>query len=80
MSGAQAARQRLIAAGHGATLMGAAEPRPGCWSGAGPAEQTEHLAEIARYIGETDPEMIVAAFLLEQSGCERSQLTLGVLE
>lgn len=38
--------------------------------------QCAHLAEIARYIGESDPTMIGAAFLLELGGYERSQLTL----
>lgn len=74
------ARRRLIAAGHGATLAAAATARPGCYSGAGAAEQLEHLAEIAAYIDETDPLMIGAAFLLEQMGYERSwpQLRLGL--
>jgi hypothetical protein len=76
------ARRLLIAAGHGATLAAAAEARPGSWSGAGADEQLEHLAEIATYIGESDPLMIGAAFLLERMGYERGheQLRLDLDE
>jgi len=70
------ARRLLIAAGHGATLAAAATPRPGCWAGAGAEEQLEHLAEIARYLDSGEPLMVGAAFLLEQCGYERSQLSL----
>lgn len=70
------ARRELIRHGFGATLAAAAEARPDCWAGAGAAEQLEHLAEIAAYIGTCDPWLVGAAFLLEQEGFERSQLTL----
>jgi len=70
------ARRLLVGAGHGATLAAAASPRAGCWAGAGAVEQVEHLAEIARYIRSSDPLMIGAAFLLEQCGYERGQLSL----
>lgn len=46
--------------------------------GATPDEECAHLAEIASYVGESDPLMIGAAWLLEQSGCERTQLTLSL--
>lgn len=73
MTVAQEARRGLIAAGFGAPLGAAA-------SAAGyeptPDGERAHLAEIASYIGETDPLMIGAAWLLEQSGYERSQLGL----
>lgn len=70
------ARRELIRRGFGAALAAAAEPRPGCWAGADAEQQLEHLAEIAAYIGTADPWMVGAAFLLEQDGCERSQLPL----
>lgn len=75
VAGIVVARRELIRSGFGATLTAAAKSRRGCW-GADPNEQLEHLAEIAAYIGCTDPWMIGAAFLLEQEGYERSQLTL----
>lgn len=75
MSAAQQARMGLIAAGFGAPLMACAA-RPGSNGRAWPEEQCAHLAEIASYIGETDPLMIGAAWLLEQCGYERSQLDL----
>lgn len=71
-----AARRELIRAGFGAALSAAASG-PGEISGSTPEAQCEVLAEIARYIGETDPHMIGAGWLLEQCGCERSQLTLA---
>lgn len=45
-------------------------------SGSTPEEQCALLAEIATYIDERDPLMIGAAWLLEQSGFERTQLCL----
>ncbi len=75
MSAASEARRGLIRAGFGADLCAAAA-EPGSIVGATPEMQCAHLAEIARYIGETDPLMIGAAFLLELDGYERSQLTL----
>lgn len=75
MSAAQEARRGLIAAGFGAPLTASAAS-PGSNGRAWPEEQCAHLAEIGAYIGETDPLMIGAAWLLEQCGYERSQLTL----
>jgi hypothetical protein len=75
VSAAQEARRGLIAAGFGAALSASANRRGGLM-GATPEEECAHLAEIADYIGETDPLMIGAAWLLEQCGYERSQLTL----
>jgi len=73
------ARRELIRAGFGAALSAAASG-PGEISGSTPEAQCEVLAEIARYIDEADPHMIGAAWLLEQCGYERSQLTLAVRE
>jgi hypothetical protein len=69
------ARRGLIAAGFGAPLSAAAVkaydlPR------STPEADLALLAEIATYIGEEDPQMIGAAWLLEQSGYERTQLNL----
>jgi hypothetical protein len=75
MSAVQQARRGLIAAGFGAALSASANRRGGL-NGATPEEECDHLAEIADYIGETDPLMIGAAWLLEQCGYERSQLSL----
>jgi hypothetical protein len=75
MSAVQKARKSLIAAGFGIALSVSANRRGGLM-GATPEEECAHLAEIATYIGETDPLMIGAAWLLEQCGCERSQLSL----
>jgi hypothetical protein len=75
MSAAQQARRGLIAAGFGAALSAAAAP-PDSLFGATPEQECSLLAEIASYIGESDPTMIGAAWLLEQSGYERSQLSL----
>jgi hypothetical protein len=75
VSAAQEARRQLIAAGFGAALSASANRRGGL-HGATPEEECAHLAEIATYIDETDPRMIGAAWLLEQCGYERSQLTL----
>ncbi len=69
------ARRGLIRAGFGAQLSAAAAAE-GCLFGSTPEEQCALLAEIAAYIGERDPMMIGAAWLLEQAGHERSQLTL----
>jgi hypothetical protein len=79
MSAAQKARRGLIAAGFGAALSAAAAP-PGSTAGATPEEECAMLAEIARYIGENDPLMIGAAWLLEQCGYERAQLDLFGIE
>lgn len=78
MSAAQQARRGLIAAGFGAALSAAAAPDSP--TGATPEEECAMLAEIARYIGEADPLMIGAAWLLEQSGYERAQLDLFAAE
>lgn len=75
MSAVQQARRGLIAAGFGAALSVSANRRGGL-HGATPEEECAHLAEIASYIGESDPLMIGAAWLLEQEGYERSQLSL----
>lgn len=75
MSAARQARRGLIAAGFGAALSADAAPA-GALFGATPEQECARLAEIADYIGETDPLMIGAAWLLEQSGYERSQLDL----
>lgn len=75
MSAIQEARRGLIRAGFGAALSAAAAP-PGSLHGATPEQERAHLAEIATYIGETDPTTIGAAWLLEQAGYERSQLSL----
>jgi hypothetical protein len=75
MSAARQARRGLIAAGFGAALSASANRRGGL-HGATPDEECAHLAEIADYIGERDPLMIGAAWLLEQCGYERSQLSL----
>lgn len=71
----QRARHGLIGTGFGADLSASANRRGGL-HGATPEEECAHLAEIASYIGETDPLMIGAAWLLEQCGYERSQLCL----
>jgi hypothetical protein len=71
----QEARRGLIAAGFGAALSASANRRGGL-NGGTPEEERAHLAEIAAYIGEQDPLMIGAAWLLEQEGYERSQLCL----
>jgi hypothetical protein len=71
----QEARRGLIAAGFGAPLSAAAA-EPGSLFGSSPEQQCALLAEIATYIGETDPLMIGAAWLLEQSSYERPQLSL----
>lgn len=75
MSAVQEARRGLIAAGFGIALSALANRRGGLM-GATPDEERAHLAEIASYIGETDPLVIGAAWLLEQCGYERSQLDL----
>jgi len=75
VNAAREARRGLIAAGFGAALSASANRRGGLM-GATPDEECAHLAEIATYIGETDPLMIGAAWLLEQCGYERSQLSL----
>jgi hypothetical protein len=74
VSAVQEARRGLIGAGFGADLSAAAAP--GELFGATPEAECKLLAEIAAYIGETDPTMIGAAWLLERSGYERSQLSL----
>jgi hypothetical protein len=71
----QEARRGLIVAGFGTALSASANRRGG-FNGATPEEERAHLAEIAAYIGETDSLMIGAAWLLEQEGYERSQLSL----
>lgn len=75
MIAAQHARRGLIAAGFGIDLSASAN-RLGGLMGATPDEERAHLAEIASYIGETDPLTIGATWLLEQCGYERSQQTL----
>lgn len=75
MSAAARARRGLIAAGFGADLSAAAA-EPGDLFGATPEQECALLAEIAAYIGESDPKMIGAAWLLEQAGYQRSQLSL----
>jgi hypothetical protein len=75
MGGVQKARRGLIGAGFGADLSASANRRGGL-HGATPEEECAHLAEIAVYIGEADPLMIGAAWLLEQCGYERAQLDL----
>ena len=47
----------------------------GCVHG-GPVELKAQLAEIAEYLGTTDPIELGAALLLEQAGCERTQIQL----
>jgi hypothetical protein len=79
VNGIQEARRGLIRAGFGADLSAAAA-EPGSLFGSTPEEQCALLAEIAAYIGERDPMMIGAAWLLEQTGHERSQLTLLATE
>ena len=69
------ARRGLIRAGFGADLSAAAAA-PDSLFGSSPEEQCALLAEIAAYIGDRDPTMIGAAWLLEQAGHERAQLTL----
>jgi hypothetical protein len=73
LSAAEKARRQLIAAGFGVPLCAAAD-RAGSLFGSTPEGQCALLAEIAEYIGETDPRMIGAAWLLEQEGYERTQL------
>ena len=78
MDAIEDARRGLIRAGFGAPLRAAAVA---AWGGLGaPEEQRALLAEIADYIGERDPIMVGAAWLLEQEGYERSQLTLPIGE
>ncbi len=47
----------------------------GCVYGS-PEELRAQLADIAAYLGTKDPIELGAALLLEQAGCERSQLQL----
>lgn len=75
MSAVRQARRGLIAAGFGAALSAAAAPA-GSLCGATPEQECALLTEIAFYIGETDPLMIGAAWLLERSGYDRSQMDL----
>jgi hypothetical protein len=75
MGAVQEAHRGLIGAGFGAALSASANRRGGL-NGATPEEQCVHLVEIAACIGEADPLMIGAAWLLEQEGYERSQLDL----
>lgn len=75
MSAVQQTRRAPIAAGFGADLCAAAA-EPGSLFGSSPEAQRALLAEIADYIGERDPMMIGAAWLLEQAGFERAQLSL----
>ncbi|MBS1895595.1 MAG: hypothetical protein JST59_30210 [Actinobacteria bacterium] len=79
MSAIEEARRGLIRAGFGAPLSAAAASE-GSLFGSSPEEQCALLAEVAAYIGERDPMMIGAAWLLEQEGHERSQLTLPLGE
>jgi hypothetical protein len=79
MSAPQEARRGLIRAGFGAELSAAAAPE-GSLFGSSPEEQSALLAEVAAYIGDRDPMMIGAAWLLEQAGHERPQLTLPLGE
>ena len=75
MSAAHQARRGLIAAGFGSALSAAAAPA-GSLFGATPEQECALLAEVASYIDERDPTMIAAAWLLEQSDFERTQLSL----
>lgn len=70
------ARRLLIAAGFGADLSAAASSEGSAHFDSTPEAECALLAEIAAYIGETDPLTIGAAWLLERCGYERSQLTL----
>lgn len=74
-SGVREARRGLIAAGFGAPLSAAAVTK-GSLARSTPEAECALLAEIATYIEETDPLMIGAAWLLEQCGYERTQLSL----
>jgi len=49
--------------------------RTGCVYGS-PAEVKAQLADIAAYLGTTEPIELGAALLLEQQGCERTQVQL----
>jgi hypothetical protein len=69
------ARRGLIGAGFGAALSAAAAAH-GSLVRSTPEAECALLAEIASYIEEEDPLMIGAAWLLEQSGYERTQLSL----
>jgi len=51
--------------------------RTGCIFGS-PEEVKAQLADIAAYLGTTEPIELGAALLLEQAGCERSQLQLSL--
>lgn len=73
--GVREARRGLIAAGFGAPLSAAAVAK-GSLARSTPEAECALLAEIATYIEETDPQMIGAAWLLEQCGYERTQLSL----
>ncbi|HVX32804.1 MAG TPA: hypothetical protein VHA80_06640 [Solirubrobacterales bacterium] len=79
MGATEEARRGLIRAGFGADLAAAAAAE-GSLFGSTSEEQRALLAEVAAYIGEHDPMMIGAAWLLEQAGYERSQLTLPLGE
>jgi hypothetical protein len=74
-NGVREARRGLIAAGFGAPLSAAAVAK-GSLARSTPEAECALLAEIAAYIEETDPLMIGAAWLLEQCGYERTQLSL----
>jgi hypothetical protein len=71
---AEQARRELIGAGFGAYLSAAAAPS-GAVFGSSAERQRALLEEIAHYIDSSDPRMIGAAWLLEQAGYERSQLS-----
>lgn len=51
--------------------------KTGCVYGS-PEEVKAQLADIAKYLGTTDPIELGAALLLEQAGCERSQLQMDL--
>jgi hypothetical protein len=71
-TGAREARRLLILAGFSAPLS-ADCAEEGSLYGSGPAEQIARLAEVGDYIASGDAREIGAAWLLEQSGCERGQ-------
>jgi hypothetical protein len=73
MSAVRQARRALIAAGFGVALSAAAASA-GSLFGARPDQELVLLVQLATYIGKTDPLMIGAAWLLEQSGHDRSQV------
>jgi hypothetical protein len=79
MRAVERARRGLIAAGFGADLSAEVSP-PGAAKTSTVEDELSRLAEIAAYIRDYEPNMIGAAWLLERSGFQRTQLRLFAAE